>query len=85
MDIDFYCSGNEVTAAVTIDVPVLGPRIWKFVLGHPDPTFAAFAQNAMAVQLRDALQNIRREAYEAGWKDAKARRRKATWFSRFWR
>jgi hypothetical protein len=35
--------------------------------------------------LNGRLEVIRREAYEKGWKDAKAKRRKEDWFSRWWK
>lgn len=35
-------------------------------------------------QLQKKLEAIRKEAYEQGWKDAKAKSAKKTWFSRWW-
>jgi len=35
-------------------------------------------------QLEKKLEAIRREAYAQGWKDAKAKTVRQTWFSRWW-
>ncbi len=48
----------------------------------------AYQAELLNRQLKDQLENkleaIRKEAYEQGSKDAKAKRAKKTWFSRWW-
>jgi len=34
--------------------------------------------------MQEVLANIRKEAYNQGWKDAKAKTKKATWFRPWW-
>lgn len=41
--------------------------------------------NQLDKHLRNNLEAIRKEAYEQGWKDAKAKRKKKTWFSSWWK
>jgi hypothetical protein len=36
-------------------------------------------------KLSDELEAIRREAYNQGWKDAKAKTKKQTWFTGWWK
>ncbi len=45
-----------------------------------DEDVAAVMLSAYEDMLFNALQTMRREEYKAGWKDAKAKRRKRTWF-----
>lgn len=45
---------------------------------------AKFLHRALSDALYSNLERIRRDAYEAGWKDAKGKKTKATWFSGMW-
>lgn len=85
MKIQFNHVGEKVECRVTIDVPFCGPVIWTFSHAHTDQYYSALACQQMQKQLGDALEAIRRESYEQGWKDAKARKGgKGDWFSRQW-
>lgn len=46
---------------------------------------AQLLRNALELNLSRKLEEIRKEAYEQGWKDAKAKRKKQTWFSGWWK
>lgn len=43
--------------------------------------FAELMENKLRKKLEDRIEAIRKEEYERGWKDAKAKRRKAIWFA----
>ena len=43
--------------------------------------FAELLTNQLRKKLADRIQAIRQEEYEQGWKDAKAKKRKRTWFA----
>lgn len=38
----------------------------------------------LETRMGDTLEALRKEAYENGWRDAKAKAAKRSWFSRFW-
>jgi hypothetical protein len=46
---------------------------------------AQLLKDALNKNLQNNLERIRREAYNQGWKDAKAKTRKQTWFSWSWK
>lgn len=85
MNIDFLHSGAAQECKVTINVPYCGDVTWTFNHQNADQFYSGFACYAMRKQMGDALEKIRREAYESGWKDAKARKgAKETYFSQNW-
>jgi hypothetical protein len=85
MNIDFNPSGTTVECKVSIRVPNCGDVTWTFVNEHSDKFYAGFAANAMAMQMREAIEKMRRDAYEQGWKDARSRKvQKCSYFRRFW-
>lgn len=45
---------------------------------------ARLLAHSLRSRISDLLSRIRREAYEDGWRDAKAKRRKATWWPGNW-
>jgi hypothetical protein len=45
---------------------------------------AMLLRDAVAVAIADRLETIRKQAYEDGWKDAKAKRARSQWFERGW-
>lgn len=86
MKIDFQKNGTKVECKVTIDVPY-NPNggVWTFDFEHSDNFYAGFACDAMGNQMRTAIEKMRRDAYEQGWKDAKSKKvEKQIWFRRFW-
>lgn len=46
--------------------------------------YAYFVVDRCEVRLWEALKIIRERAYERGWKDAKSKKKKCTWFSGSW-
>lgn len=86
MQIAFIHAGEKTECKVTINVPFCGPVTWTFNHAHTDKYYSALACMQMQMQLGDALEAIRREAYEQGWKEAKAHKGGQTnWFSRNWK
>jgi len=54
---------------------------WDFRVTTPAPYYAQLVTDYYRDRLRSEMQRIRREAYEEGWADAKAKRKKQDWFS----
>ena len=54
---------------------------WDFTVTTPAPYYAQLVTDYYRDRLRSEMQRIRREAYEEGWADAKAKRKKQDWFS----
>jgi len=69
-----------VTCEITIEVPGLGKRIYRAALDVDYTDFAAFVVRAMQEQLGNKIKEIREDAYNEGWRDAKAKRAKKKWF-----
>ena len=46
--------------------------------------FALLLRDNLHSKINGTLMEIRRKAYEEGWKDAKAKTKKETWFSGCW-
>lgn len=67
-DLPFDCAGDTV---VTFD----------FSCSTPQPYYAQLATNYLRERLLAEMQRIRRKAYEKGWRDARAKRKKEDWFS----
>ena len=52
-----------------------------FSFHAPDEFYARLVESAMYDELRKLVQDIRKESYERGWKDARAKRAKETYHS----
>lgn len=86
MKIEFVPAGEKLECKVTIDVPFHGPVTWTFNHTHSDKYYAALACRQMQNEMGEALIAMRKEAYEQGWKEARARKSgKTEWFSRCWK
>ena len=81
--IKIFRNDKDVCLDFTLKVPT-HTLVWDyhFTWHCADAVAAGFITHAMDKQLGDRLAAIREEAYEQGWKDAKAKRHKNTWFSR---
>lgn len=60
---------------------------WKFYFTHnkANESERKLLYHNLLSSFYDHLEAIRRGAYEQGWADAKAKRKKRTWFSRQWK
>ncbi len=77
--IEFKRTKNKVYVLVDSGTGVLRP-ISHFERTYDDEDEAEVMMRRYDEQLFDALQAIRQDAYDQGWKDAKAKRGKRTWF-----
>lgn len=71
-------------AKVTAELKAANGWIYYFTYATAGGNDHAFMlKESLSKKLCDTLQGIREEAYEQGWADAKAKRKKCTWFSRW--
>jgi len=75
---------SKVRIRVDIEVPGEGRVYYMLSIELGNRFYAAFVADAIREQFNDHMARVRREAYEAGWKDAKAKRRKQKWFHLCW-
>jgi hypothetical protein len=82
--IDISQDGAHLLVTLTGEYPISGTR---FTLRwDAGSSWAAnLLRYHMDKRMGEQLEALRREAYERGWKDAKAHRTKATWFSSAWK
>ena len=73
--------GTKAVLAVTLPVPFYEDRVFSMIFDAYYVEYSSFLCSAIDLALRDALKKARKDAYEQGYKDAKAKRRKETWFS----
>ena len=78
--INFKRNGLKVIAEIECNVGV-DKRFFQFTLDTNDEIYAVLLQENFQAFLRSSAERIRREAYEKGFKDAKAKRAKDAWFS----
>jgi hypothetical protein len=72
---------NNVRIDVSLKIPGADTWYWTFHLSQHTDAEAQLLVNAINNNLEKVLKEIRKEAYEMGFKDARAKRRKETWFS----
>lgn len=77
--IDFQQSGADVRINIESGVG-------KFVFTHNcvHGYLAGLMRDQYERHMRSVLENVRKDAYNQGWKDAKAKTKKATWFKGWW-
>lgn len=74
----YYGTEGEVMIRLTV-----GGNTMDFWTRENLSVIAGMAvQQAIEEAMKAKVESIRRHAYEAGWKDAKARRRKKTYFAK---
>ncbi len=76
--LDFYREGSVLT--VKVHVNRIG-HSFKFDFNAGTEWSAKLLVQAMRDGAGACMEQIRRDAYLEGWRDAKAKRRKQTWFS----
>jgi hypothetical protein len=72
---------NQVEVGISVYVPEWENRTFLFYWDAGSEWGAGFLASGLRTALRDAIKTAREEAYEQGWKDAKAKRTKETYFS----
>lgn len=83
--IKFTRNGTRVLASVDVYVPNYETRVLYFEFETNSSMLSGFLSAEIQIQMRDALEKIRREEYERGWKDAKTKNRKEKFFRFGWR
>lgn len=75
---------DDKDAVVTLDlaVPTYDERVFSFKFGCGSEVYAGLLTEAMRKAFGNAVQAARREAYNDGWRDAKAKTAKRDWFGR---
>ena len=74
---------TEVTLFLVIAVPNYEKRTFTFVCKAGNEAYAGFLAEAARNAMCDFVQKCRQDEYECGWRDAKAKRTKKDWFSRW--
>ena len=71
---------------LTVEPHIKGAETWEYMfrMDCTDIPAAQLLINAFTARREELLSKIRRDSYEQGWNDAKAKRRKETWFSSWW-
>ncbi len=76
--------GNSAIIHMDTDLPHNRPYVntlWVFKSEEGSPWHAELVVRYLKNRLKECVKQIRRDAYEQGWKDARAKRVKETWFS----
>lgn len=80
--IGFKREGVGVKIEVCIPVPTYEDRVYTTTWNAGSEAYADFLTQAFRSELETKLRNIREEAYNRGWRDAKSHNTpKDTWFS----
>lgn len=73
--------------AVVLDVHACYPlstTFWSLRLECASKSYAFLLRENLYRNMTNKLEAIRKEAYNQGWKDAKAKTRKRDWFRSLW-
>lgn len=79
--IEFKREGTKVV--ITVESGVMN---YEFSFNHEcnHDHFAVLMRDAYNKHMNEELRKVREQAYNKGWKDAKAKVKKETWFSGRW-
>lgn len=80
----FSRDGTKVKASINTPIPNYDVRVFNFMWECGGEAYAGLLAAAMHREMHDKLKAIRADAYEKGWKDAKAKKTKETWFGSWW-
>lgn len=82
MDIHFFREGKGDGVFIRLD---LGEPLGKLWFHRPgaSPLEQQLLWTELCSVLDNQMQQIRKASYLCGWRDAKSKRRKETWFSRY--
>ena len=82
--IEILHKGNDVLVEVTAKAPVQR-WVWTFKMTMENEAYARLLSTNFRENMQELLASTREEAYVQGWKDAKAKVTKETWFSSTWK
>lgn len=72
---------DHVQLSVPVCIPGHKEWLYHFTWKTHDEAYAQMLAYHVNKSLKEKMQEIRQQSYEQGWKDAKAKRKKETWFS----
>lgn len=76
---------EETKVNVKFHTTIGGGWSWTATLADCHEPYAIMLKDRIQKDLSDKLERIRRESYEDGWRDAKAKKHgKKTWFKSWW-
>ena len=76
----FSRDGQQVKIAVLVDVPLRVSHLFLCYWDCEDENYAGLLAAEMHDQFSKKIEAVKREAYDRGWRDAKAKRVKETYF-----
>lgn len=81
--IEISSKGSLVTATLTGTYPVGG---WTFTFNWnaSNESYALLLANNLSGHLEESLRKIRQQAYHDGYRAAKAKAKRCSWFSGLW-
>lgn len=79
--ITFERNGTDVECKVDLKMPYWDTRVFHFKWGASSEVCSSLLTKHAETALSDRLKEIRKEAYNQGWKDAKAKTKKKEWFN----
>lgn len=82
--IRFTREGTAVRVTISLAVPNYESRDFWFDRETNAGAYAGLLSAEFQKQMHDSLEKIRRESYREGWKDAKAKKSKRTYFRLGW-
>lgn len=80
MMIDFSREGTKLKLSVEAKTSV-AKRFYTFAWECADEVYADLLMKNLKAHFEEKIQQARKESYEAGWRHAKAKVAKDTWFS----
>ena len=76
---------DQIEVKVSVTVPEASTWTYQFLWNCASEPYAALLAAAMRKEMWDSLKEIRRRAYEKGWRDARAHKSgKDNWHSGSW-
>ena len=82
--ISFSREGTKVRIDIETYIPKYSFRMFSFYWECDRESYAGLLAQHFDSELVQVLKDIREESYVQGWKDAKAKVEKETWFSGGW-
>ena len=78
--IEFKRDGTRAIATIEVAVPFYDARVFYMSFECSSEAYAGLLTNLLKETVGEAVRLAREEAYEKGYKDAKAKRGKNKWF-----
>jgi len=79
--LNFFREDTRVKISFDVKIPKRDDRVYTFYWECGDENYAGLLADCIEREFDRRVMKARAEAYEQGYKDAKAKRAKRTWFS----